>query len=73
MKNHDLTIRHKMLSFGNALCAAQNNARPKSLFPFYEKLYTYISPMVFAKLPDSLCLKTALFQAMLPKKSTYLF
>ena len=41
MKNHDLTIRTKVLSFGNTLCAAQNSARPKSSFPFYEKLYTY--------------------------------
>ena len=46
MKNHDLTIRHKMLSFGNTLCAAQRSARPKSSFPFYEKLYTYVSPRV---------------------------
>ena len=37
-----------MLSFGNTLCAAQNSARPKSSFPFYEKLYTYVSPRVSA-------------------------
>ena len=35
-----------MLSFGNTLCAAQISARPKSSFPFYEKLYTYVSPRV---------------------------
>ena len=35
-----------MLSFGNILCAAQSSARPKSSFPFYEKLYTYGSPRV---------------------------
>ena len=46
MKNHDLTIRHKMLSFGNTLCAAQRSARPKSSYPFYEKLCTYVSPRV---------------------------
>ena len=46
MKNHDLTIRHKMLSFGNTLCAAQRSARPKSSYPFYEKRYTYVSPRV---------------------------
>ena len=37
-----------MLSFGNRLCAAQRLARPKSWFPFYEKLYTYVSPRVSA-------------------------
>ena len=47
-ENHDLTIRHKMLSFGNTFCAAQMSARPKSSFPFYEKLYTYVSPRVSA-------------------------
>ena len=36
----------KMLSFGNTTCAAQIAARPKSSFPFYEKLSTYVSPMV---------------------------
>ena len=46
MKNHDLTIRHKMLSFGNTLCAAQQWTRPKSSYLFYEKLYTYVSPRV---------------------------
>ena len=35
-----------MLSFGNTLCAAQISAQPKSSFPFYEKLYTYVSPTV---------------------------
>ena len=35
-----------MLSFGNTLCAAQRLAWPKSSFPFYEKLSTYVSPMV---------------------------
>ena len=30
-----------MLSFGNATCAAQISARPKSSFPFYEKLSAY--------------------------------
>ena len=49
MKNHDLTIRHKMLSFGSTLCAAQRLARPRSSFPFYEKLYTYVSPRVSGK------------------------
>ena len=48
MKNHDLTIRHKILSFGNILCAAQRLAWPKSSFPFYENLYTYVSPRVSA-------------------------
>ena len=48
MKNHDLTIRHKMLSFGNTLCTAQRLARPKSSFPFCGKLYTYVSPRVSA-------------------------
>ena len=35
-----------MLSFGSTLCAAQRSARPKTSFPFYEKLYTYVSPRV---------------------------
>ena len=35
-----------MLSFDNTLCAAQISARPKSSYPFYEKLYTYVSPRV---------------------------
>ena len=38
----------KMLSFGNTICVAQVAAQPKSSFPFYEKLITYISPMVAA-------------------------
>ena len=46
MKNHDLTIRHKLLSFDNTLCAAQRSARPKSSILFYQKLYTYFSPRV---------------------------
>ena len=37
-----------MLSFGNALCAAQISARPKSSIPFHEKLCTYVSPRVSA-------------------------
>ena len=37
-----------MLSFGNTICVAQVAAQPKSSFPFYEKLITYISPMVAA-------------------------
>ena len=37
-----------MLSFGSTLCAAQRAARPKSSHPFYEKLYTYVSPRVSA-------------------------
>jgi hypothetical protein len=32
-----------MLSFGNATCAAQISAQPKSSLPFYEKLSTYVS------------------------------
>ena len=35
-----------MLSFDSTLCAAQRSARPKFSFPFYEKLYTYVSPRV---------------------------
>jgi len=35
-----------MLSFDNTLCAAQISARPKSSFPFYEKLYTFVSSRV---------------------------
>ena len=35
-----------MLSFGSTICAAQISARPKSSFPLYEKLYTYVSPRV---------------------------
>ena len=49
MKNHDLTIRHKSLSFGITLCPAQMAARPKSSFLFYEKLSIYVSPMVSGK------------------------
>ena len=37
---------HKMLYFGNTICAAQMSARPKSSNPFYEKLSIYISPRV---------------------------
>ena len=37
-----------MLSFDNTLCAAQISARPKSSFPFHEKLYTYVSSRVSA-------------------------
>ena len=51
-----MTIRHKVLSLGNTLCAAQNSARPKSSFPFYEKLYTYVSPRVSALKPCLLLL-----------------
>ena len=42
-----------MLSFGNTLCAAQRSARPKSSFPFYKKLYTYVSPRVSGFIPSS--------------------
>ena len=35
-----------MLSFGNTICVAQRTAQPKSSFPFYEKLSTYVSPRV---------------------------
>ena len=36
-----------MLSFGNMyIMAAQISARSKSSFPFYEKMYTYVSPRV---------------------------
>ena len=35
-----------MLSYDNTLCAVQIFARPKSSFPFYEKLYAYVSPRV---------------------------
>ena len=38
--------RHKMLYFGNTICAAQMSARPKSSNPFYEKLSIYVSPRV---------------------------
>ena len=51
MKNHNLTIRHKMLSFSNTICAAQMSARPRSSNLFYEKLYTYVSPKVSAARP----------------------
>ena len=37
---------HKMLKFGNTIWAAQLAARPKSSVLFYEKLSTYVSPMV---------------------------
>ena len=37
---------HKMLKFDNTIWAAQLAARPKSSFPFYEKLSTYVSPRV---------------------------
>ena len=35
-----------MLSFGNTTSAAQIAARPRSSFPFYEKLSIYVSPRV---------------------------
>ena len=34
------------MSFGNATCAAQISAWPKSSLPFYEKLNPYVSLMV---------------------------
>ena len=37
---------HKMLKFGNTIWTAQLAGRPKSSVPFYEKLSTYVSPMV---------------------------
>ena len=42
-----------MLSFGNATCAAQISAQPKSSFPFYEKLSTYVSLRVSGMKPLS--------------------
>ena len=51
-----------MLSFGNTLCAAQRLARPKSSFPFYEKLYTYVSPRVSA------CIACTVYAGAIPNQ-----
>ena len=45
-----------MLKFGNSTCTAQIAARPKSSIPFYEKLSTYVSPMVSDYLLESIWL-----------------
>ena len=37
-----------MLLLSSALFAAQRSAQPKSSFPFFKKLYTYVSPRVSA-------------------------
>ena len=37
-----------MLSFCRRTCSAKISVWPKSSYPFYEKLYTYVSPRVSA-------------------------
>jgi hypothetical protein len=58
-----------MLSFGNATCAAQISAQPKSSFPFHEKLSTYVSPRVSVSNMENQFSAVSAVLKKLPQKS----
>ena len=58
-----------MLSFGNTICTAQISARPKSLFPLYEKLNPYDSRVVPGSEPLPMASWAKIYRKMDPLKS----